>query len=223
MVEICCPSPAAAAAALRAGADRIELCRDLPCGGTTPTVDELTEAGRLLSGLIPMNVLIRPRDVDFVYTLSEKRAMLDSIRTLSRTGYVKDFVVGALAPDGGIDVPFCREMVALCRELGHGVTFHRAIDCAASYLEAAAQVVDLSPDRILTSGGAPSAPEGAEAIAELVRMCGLRGGRTRAMAGAGVTADNVAALVRDTGVVEVHGSRTGILAALGRTRRDIRS
>ena len=56
-------------------------------------------------------------------------------------------------------------------------------------------------ERVLTSGGAPTAWEGASTIAALV---GRAHGTIRIIAGGGVRASNVTALVRATGVDEVH-------------------
>ena len=59
----------------------------------------------------------------------------------------------------------------------------------------------LGVDRVLTSGGAPTAAQGAGAIGALVRQAGAA---LTVMAGGGVRAHNVADLVRATGVAEVH-------------------
>jgi copper homeostasis protein len=55
--------------------------------------------------------------------------------------------------------------------------------------------------RVLTSGGAPTATEGADTLARLVRRAG---GRLAIIAGGTVRASNVRALVETTGVAEVH-------------------
>jgi copper homeostasis protein len=57
-------------------------------------------------------------------------------------------------------------------------------------------------ERVLTSGGAPTAPEGQARLRRLVPLAAA-GGLT-VMAGGGLTPENVAALVRTTGVTEVH-------------------
>jgi len=66
-------------------------------------------------------------------------------------------------------------------------------------------LVALGATRVLTSGGAATAPEGAAMIANLVR---LSAGRIGILAGGGINGDNVGALVRTSGAREVHFSAT---------------
>ena len=59
----------------------------------------------------------------------------------------------------------------------------------------------MSFDRVLTSGQLPNANDGAQTIAEMVK---LAGDRIEVMPGSGVASDTVAKLVKDTGVSQVH-------------------
>ena len=79
------------------------------------------------------------------------------------------------------------------------MTFHRAFDEKGDLEEA----IRLGFDRVLTSGGAKTAPEGAKQIANYVRQAK---GRITILPGGGIDASNVARLVRETGVQEVHFS-----------------
>ena len=58
--------------------------------------------------------------------------------------------------------------------------------------------------RVLTSGGAATALDGAATIRRM--MDAAAGSGLVVMAGGGVTADNVAEIARATGVTEVHGT-----------------
>ena len=98
-------------------------------------------------------------------------------------------------------------MVDLARSYNLSITFHRAIDESADIMAALDDVLSLGIERILTSGGRPSAPEGADVIKKMVERAA---GRTVIMAGAGITPENVKNLIAETGVSEVHGSRAGI-------------
>ena len=64
-------------------------------------------------------------------------------------------------------------------------------------------IIEAGCARILTSGGAASAPEGADAIVALVKQAA---DRIIIMPGAGVTPENVADLARKTGAREFHFS-----------------
>ncbi|MEP6730338.1 MAG: copper homeostasis protein CutC, partial [bacterium] len=81
------------------------------------------------------------------------------------------------------------------------VTFHRAFDFARDQDEAMDALLALGVDRVLTSGGASSALEGAYALQRLVERAG---NSLTVMAGGAITASNVAEVVRLSGVREVH-------------------
>ncbi len=203
LVEICCDGLEAARVAVGAGADRIELCTDLACGGITPPHEILDEAVTLG---VPVNVLIRPREGDFVYNDSEIHHILFNIAYCGNVG-VNGVVIGALTDDGRVDIPLCKDIVDLARSYGLSITFHRAIDCTADIMEALDDVLSLGVDRILTSGGAESAPEGKEIIKKMVKRAG---NKAIILAGAGITPENATELIEYTGVKEIHGSRTGL-------------
>ena len=206
LIEICADGFDKACVAEKAGADRIELCSDLSVGGITPPREEIHASAQLT---VPVNVLVRPRSGDFCHTPAEKDIILKDIRFCGTAG-VHGVVIGALTPAGRTDLDFCREAVALARREGLSVTFHRAIDTVPDILSVLEEVLSLGVDRILTSGGAPTAWEDREMIAEMIRRSA---GRAVILGGSGVTADNALALVRETGLREIHGSRTGILNA----------
>ena len=110
-------------------------------------------------------------------------------------------VIGALDAAGDVDVAICRELVAAAGPLA--VTFNRAFDVARDQREALEAIIALGCSRVLTSGGRARAPEGATVIAGLVRQAA---GRVTILAGAGITAAQVAPLVAATGVREIHAS-----------------
>jgi copper homeostasis protein CutC len=136
IIEICCDGIEAAKKAVEAGAKRIELCSDLSIGGITPPYSEIEEAAAKLGTAV--NVLVRPRGGDFVYNEAEMEKMLREIAFCGGAG-VNGVVIGALTPEGKIDVPLCREFVSMARSYGLEITFHRAID------EAIAKALSLVP------------------------------------------------------------------------------
>jgi copper homeostasis protein len=195
-VEACVESPEAAVAAAVGGAQRIELCANLAAGGTSP--DSATLAACVAQLAIPVFVMVRPRAGDFHYSAAEHAVMLDEIRRAKDAG-AHGIVTGALRLGGTVDEPLTRALIAAARPLP--VTFHRAFDECGDVEKALETVIALGATRILTSGQATLAPEGAAAIARLVRLAAERIG---ILAGGGINGDNVAALVRTSGVREVH-------------------
>lgn len=196
-LEIAVTSPAGAIVARDGGADRVELCVGLELGGLTPSqalVETTHETG------IPAHALVRCRPGGFVHDRGEVDLMEREVRTVLRSG-AAGVVVGALRPDGTLDVDALRRFVDAARSVNATaeVTLHRAIDHAADPVAAAASLADLGFTRVLTSGAAPTALTGAATIARMVEAAGP----VQVMAGAGVIPADVPALVA-TGVAAVH-------------------
>jgi copper homeostasis protein len=196
-LEIAVVSAAGAVVARDGGADRIELCAALELGGVTPS-QGLVEAA-VATG-IPVHALVRSRPGDFVYDADEVATMLREIRAIAAAG-VAGVVVGALDADGALDVPGIERFAAAAREVAPDVevTVHRAIDRAADPVAAAAVLPRLGVTRVLTSGGAPTAPEGTTTLAAMV----LAAGDVQVQAGGGVTPTDIPALAA-TGLAAVH-------------------
>lgn len=196
-LEICAADIESVHAAIKGGADRVELCSGLAEGGMTPS-DGLIKTA-IATG-IPVHVLIRPRGGDFIYSKAEKDIMLDDINRISRLGAAA-IVTGALTPDGDIDEDFLKEALAAAN--GVKFTFHRAFDRCRNPLQAFNTLLQYKVDFLLTSGCAASAMEGAELIAELQR---LSDGVTNVIAAAGINSDNIQSLAAKTGCSHFHAS-----------------
>jgi copper homeostasis protein len=198
LLEVAANSVASAGAAQAGGAGRVELCASLDEGGITPSHGTIALARRALA--IPLYVLIRPRAGDFVYQDVELAVMRDDIAHCRSLG-CDGVVVGALAPDGELDRGACAGLVAAAS--GMGVTFHRAFDLVADPAATLEALIALGVERVLTSGGMPSAVAGASQLSRLVAQAGPR---ITVMPGAGVAPDNIAALRDATGAREFHAS-----------------
>ena len=195
-VEICVSDVISAIAAEAGGAHRVELCDNLSVGGTTASGGAIALCCRTLS--IPVHVLIRPRAGGFVYSDIELAVMRHDIETAKDLG-AAGVVLGVLKADATIDADWTADLVALARPLA--VTFHKAFDQVNCFRDALDQLVELGVDRVLTSGGRPTALEGVENLAELVSRAN---GRLVVMAGGRLDCDSVAQVVRRGKVTEVH-------------------
>lgn len=198
LIEAAVESVEAAVAAAEGGARRIELCLELSSGGTTPDVDLLRACRSQV--LLPIFALVRPRPGDFVYSDAEHRTMLDQIRLLKQAG-AGGIVTGALTVTQQVHEAQTAELVKAAWPLS--VTFHRAFDSCIDLSVALEILITLEVERVLTSGGARTAPEGAERIGRLVKQAE---GRIEILPGGGIDETNVAHLVRVSGVREVHFS-----------------
>lgn len=200
VLEICTPSYNSALAALRGGADRIELCSGLGEGGLTPSIG-LIKAARALPCL-RVNVLIRPRGGDFLYTPAEQAIMVDDIKAAADAG-ADGIVVGALRPDGTIDIEAMSTFIHAAG--GLPVTFHRAFDVCADPLQALDDIIALGCARLLTSGQAATAERGLPLLRRLTEQAA---GRIIIMPGCGVNPTNALQILTQSGATEIHASAT---------------
>jgi len=200
LLEVCANSVTSAITAQKGGAARVELCENLTEGGTTPSYGQIAVARQHLN--IPINVLIRPRPGDFLYTDIEFGIMRADVEYAIQAG-CNGIVIGMLDEEGNVDKVRCRELIDLAHESGLSVTFHRAFDVCRCYDEALEDIIALGCDRILTSGGRTTAIEGSVNIASLVEKAA---GRITIMPGSGINETNVKDLVEFTHVTEVHAS-----------------
>lgn len=196
MLEICIDSVASARAAWAGGADRVELCANLPEGGTTPSAGMI----RAVRAAFPrgLMVIIRPRGYDFLYSQDELEVMTHDLRSARELG-ADGVVIGCLTAEGRVDAGHCQRLLAAAGPLD--LTFHRAFDMTRDPGEALEDILALGIKRILTSGGQPDVPAGVAAIMGFVRQSA---GRASIMPGGGVTAENVAEIVSATGAREIH-------------------
>ena len=196
LIEACVDSIDSAIEAELGGADRVELCGELLQGGVTPSAGLIGAVCERVR--IPVFALIRPRGGDFLYDDDELDVMLRDIEVI-RSMNVEGIVIGALTRDGDIDVGTLYTLIAAAGDMH--VTFHRAFDFVRDQRIALEALVELGVDRVLTSGGAPTALEGVEMLAELVDQGGTE---ITILGGGGINAANVAEVVRLSGVKEVH-------------------
>ena len=197
VLEICVDTPDGLDTAVAAGADRIELCAALDSGGLTPAPG-LIAAARGCG--VPVYAMVRPRAGSFTFGAVDRDAMLADIAAVRAAG-LAGVVLGASRADGTLDAEMLASLCAAATGLGR--TLHRAFDLVPDQRAALETAVRLGFERILTSGGALSALDGQGSLATLVAAAD---GRLTIMAGGGVRPDNVLALVRTTGIAEVHAS-----------------
>ncbi len=198
LLEVAANSVASAIAAQAGGAGRIELCAALEVGGLTPSHAQIARARDAMR--IPLYVLVRPRAGDFLYDDDETETMLRDIEACAALG-CDGVVIGMLDADGDVDRERCAALVAAAK--GMGVTFHRAIDVSRDPLLSLEAAIALGCERVLSSGAQASAPAGAGLLREMVQRAA---GRIVVMPGAGIDADNIAALCEQTGAQEFHAS-----------------
>ncbi|CZS99588.1 hypothetical protein WAI453_002434 [Rhynchosporium graminicola] len=207
-LEIACFSENSAINAQVSGADRIELCADGSLGGVTPPLSDIKAVRPRY--FFSINVMIRPRGGDFVYSPKEMVRMKTDIHAFAAAG-ADGFVFGMLTEEGKIDIEACRELVTLVKVTAYTLnkrltcTFHRAFDKipAKEMKTALEELIALGFDAVLTSGGAEDALQGKKKLKWLVE---LAAGKIEIIVGGRVRSNNVAELMRDTGAQWFHSS-----------------
>lgn len=200
ILEACVETLEEALKARERGAHRIELCSRLDLDGLSPSEELVREVCAAL--IIPVMVMIRPREGDFVYSEDEITVMLREIDRAKALG-ASGMVFGVLTTDNQIDMDQCRRLAE--RAFPLPVTFHKAIDTMEDPVMGVRQLLECGGiTRILTSGGKPTAREGAGKIRE---MRTAAAGRIIILVAGKVTGDNVEEIEALTGAEEFHGRR----------------
>ncbi|SHK84901.1 copper homeostasis protein [Clostridium cavendishii DSM 21758] len=197
--EACVGSYIQAINAEKLGADRIELCDNLNEGGTTPSLGTIKLARLKIK--VPINVIIRPRGGDYIYTNDEIIIMENDIK-LCKDLNVNGVVIGILNNKNEIDIENMKRLIELAKPLS--ITFHMAFDEIKDKKKAIDDLYTLGVDRILTKGGEVSAIKNKENLKELINYSK---DRITILPGGGLTKDNYFDFVKYVGAVEVHGSR----------------
>ena len=205
LIEACVDSYQSCVNATKGGADRLELCSHLIIGGCTPTLPVFKQVQRDCKG-VKINVLIRPRFGDFLYTEDEIEAMCEDIAMFRDLG-ANGVVIGALTPDGDLDIEVMKRMMACAGDMA--VTLHRAFDMTRDPFKTLEEAIELGCKTILTSGQQSNVVEGKDLLKEVYEKAA---GRIDIMAGCGVKKWNIQEIHDHTGIVVFHTTgRKGVL------------
>ena len=195
IIEVCAESYEYALKAEKAGADRIELCKDLHLDGLTPDYESAKKTIDSLN--IPVFILIRPKEGNFIYSNEEFELMKSDIIKFKEMG-CKGIVSGVLNNDNSIDIKKTNELVELSRPLEF--TFHRAFDKVNNPLYEIENLIGLGIDRVLTSGQKEKAIDG---LVLLKQLNSISNNRIKIMPGSGINKSNIVNFVN---FEEIHGS-----------------
>lgn len=197
-LEIACFNLQSAIIAQQNDADRVELCANMKEGGTTPDFEISKAVREVLS--IDLNVMIRPRGGNFVYSDGEFEQMKTEIVQFKKLN-VNGFVFGILKEDGSVNKEQNKELVALAHP--YLCTFHRAFDVVKDVNQSLESVIECGFKAILTSGQEKNVVEGIEVLSELVEKAN---NRIMIMPGGGLRSTNIGLLKEKTKAVFYHSS-----------------
>lgn len=198
LLEVIACSVADAIAAQQGGAGRLEVIRDLSCGGLTPAFELVEKIMAVVS--IPVRVMLRESVGYEVSSEDEKDRLCNAARQFSTLDI--DGVVLGFLRSGRIDVKLTQDVLACAPSLK--ATFHHAFE-EASPAEAIHKIKQIKQvDRLLTHGGGGS---WSEKIESLVRYQDLAGPEIQIIAGGGLDAQKIADIAGKTDIREFHVGR----------------
>jgi copper homeostasis protein len=201
VIEIATTDYTTTKAAVDGGADRIELCAALTEGGTTASYGTIRKCREAFG--VQLFPIIRSRSGDFLYSEEEFEIMFEDVK-LCKELRCDGVVIGLLTKNGSVDLKRTSKLIETAYPLD--ITFHRAFDRCKDPFEAMEQLIEIGCQRILTSGQRPTAPEGVELIAQLVKTADER---IIIMPGSGVRKENIKNLAEKTKALEFHSSLRG--------------
>lgn len=196
LIEACVDSYASCMAAAKGGADRLELCANLAIGGTTPSAAVFKQVQRDCD--VKINVLIRPRFGDFLYTEPEMEEMCEEIKMFRDLG-ANGVVIGTLTADGELDQEKMRRLMDCAG--GIDVTLHRAFDMTRDPIDTLEAAIALGCKTILTSGQEKDVVAGKDTLKAVYEKAA---GRIDIMAGCGVKKWNIQEIHDHTGIIVFH-------------------
>lgn len=198
ILECCVDSVESAIEAEKGGANRIELCANLIIGGTSPSLALFKKVKEKTN--IKINVLLRPRFGDFLYSDYEFEILKEEVKQFKEAG-ADGIVIGCLRSDGTIDSSKMEELIALAG--GMHITMHRAFDMTKEPHEALKEAKRLGVNTILTSGQRNTALEGKELIKDLIEEAG---NEFEILIGSGVNANVIKEFLKESKAWAFHMS-----------------
>ncbi|XP_065084399.1 copper homeostasis protein cutC homolog [Ochlerotatus camptorhynchus] len=215
LLEICIDSFESASAAIRGGADRLEVCAALSEGGLTPSVGLLREIRNFIqdnyqNSVVQLYAMIRcRRGSDFCYSETEMKIMLHDLALLAENG-ADGFVFGALNDSGEVHPEYCTMVMVEALKLKKPVTFHRAFDCTdrSKMLDNLTLIESLGFTTVLTSGFESTAVKGIDNLMDMIKFVEYNTDRSRLtiMPGSGVSPGNAQEIVQKTDCKAIHAS-----------------
>ncbi|WP_027708328.1 copper homeostasis protein CutC [Zooshikella ganghwensis] len=199
-LEVCVDSVDGALIAASAGADRLELCGELSCGGLTPSIGLIYNIRDKIN--LPINVMLRPRAGDFCYSDEEFAVMKADLLAIKHAfPTLGGFVTGILTPEGKLDYDRLHSLIALAHPLS--ITLHRAFDMTKDPAQSLEVCLKLGVERILTAGFQHHAIDGVSVLQDLIKQAQEQ---LIIMPGSGLRASNLQSFLETVPAQEIHMS-----------------
>ena len=198
-IESCVENLDESIAAERAGARGLELCSELALDGLSPPESLVLQVTDGVA--IPVKVMVRNRHDTFVYSEEDMHVMKEYVLQIKALGRVSGFVFGACTQDGSLHIDQIRELSEIAYPVP--LTVHKAIDTCTNPIAEVERLNSIPNVKfILSSGGAPTAMQGASV---LIRMQQVFNGVV--IAAGKITFENLSEIKSMLGLSAYHGKR----------------
>ena len=199
-LEACVENLEEAILAEKKGANRLELCSRLDLNGLTPDFNLTKKVMEKIS--IPIKVMIRERDGNFVYSENEILAMQNKIEIFKSIG-ILEVVLGALNINNKVDIQVTNRLAKHAFPMN--VTFHKAIDQTKNILSELQTIKSIPGiSSVLTSGGKSNAESGYKIIKEMIKVSD---NKINIIAAGSITNKNLEYLHKKIGAMDYHGRK----------------
>lgn len=199
VLEVIVGSVSDAIEAQRGGAHRLEIIRDFPRGGLTPSLELVQDI--LDAVTLKVRVMLREDDGYEVESEAEIERLCAAATSLARLNI--DGVVLGFLRGGEIDVHLTERVLSYAPTLR--ATFHHAFEEAKDQSEAIRSLKQFKQvDRILTSGGTGEWPERIARLSQYAKEASLE---IEILAGGGMDKQSIRTICQTTSIREFHVGR----------------
>lgn len=192
MLEICAFHLEDCYDAVRAGAERLEICQDYEAGGIGPPKEWIFALKHSVH--VPLVAMIRPRPGNFCYSKEEWQTMHERAIEYKNAG-AHSLVFGGLSRKNRLDIPSSSNLI---QSIGLPCVLHRAFDSLEDPFQGVEDAISAGFIRILTGWGSKD-------LHTLHALKNLAGSRIEILPGGGIRSSNVSPYLK-LGFKQIHSS-----------------
>lgn len=203
-VEIIVTSVEEAILAEKYGATRLELIDSFALGGLSPHSELIRDVCNAVN--IPVNVMVRPHGRSFIFDEADMLCVIKEIEYIITKTKANAIVFGTLNELNQINFEQLDMVLSFIENSELGLTFHRAIDVSnnveVNFKELINNYNDSKLERVLSSGGANKAVDGALSLVKMQEISKFS--NIKLLVGSGVTPFNVSKIIKQVRCQEIH-------------------
>jgi len=199
MLEIIAETVEDARAAKAGGATQLDLKSDFMQDGLSPTTGMIERICERVD--IDVIAMIRPHTRSFSCSEDDIAVMCTDIR-LGRERGASGFLLGAITPDGRIDMDAVQRFQDAARDLP--LNFHLVWQATSDAQQALEDLITAGVYSVRITGGFALGNKAIDHVDQIRAFQEQAAGRIELFLAGGVSAENIKTLVKETGVLNAH-------------------